>query len=417
VLVNILGPIGNHLLAIVTVLVTFIFLYFFWLDRGLRRRLSRKYKDSIFETQSQIFLKASQHLIQGSRDLAIKEFLQAIGINKEAIETHFALGRLFRSNGEIDKAIGIHRALVAKEGASDSDRILALKELAVDFDKGGFLDEAIETYKDVLKFSPDDGEVLENLCRLFEDIEDWDQAYIYRLNLSKSSLSQNNQAETISHILVQKAQQELGKGNLQISWEILEDAFSYAPSLSAKFLKLTLFLHYKNLEGAKQLLQDILLEYPDYSCFIFSSLLTDKKTPQIGEIEITLLKDFFLSLSFKELDRLPAIILTRVEILLERKNYQKIKEILTKYFSFVSSSPSSSEKNLSQIEENLKIELIKALINLGEKSAALETTLKLFEGWRRISSHYYCAHCGFESEQIFWRCPQCYKWETIKVRF
>jgi lipopolysaccharide biosynthesis regulator YciM len=82
-------------------------------------------------------------------------------------------------------------------------RVQALKELGVDFDKGGFVDKAIETYKDVLKVNRDQYEVIQALCRIYEDIEDWDQAYNYRIMLSK--VGHENQAETISHILVQKA--------------------------------------------------------------------------------------------------------------------------------------------------------------------------------------------------------------------
>lgn len=74
--------------------------------------------------------------------------------------------------------------------------------MAWSFDKGGFVDKAIETYKDVLKINRDQFEVLHSLCRIYEDIEDWDQAYNYLSCFQK--LANQNQAETISHILVQK---------------------------------------------------------------------------------------------------------------------------------------------------------------------------------------------------------------------
>ena len=48
-----------------------------------------------FEAQSKIFLNATQYLISGNKDLAIKEFLNAVNLNRETIETYFALGGLF----------------------------------------------------------------------------------------------------------------------------------------------------------------------------------------------------------------------------------------------------------------------------------------------------------------------------------
>ena len=83
--------------------------------------------------------------------MRLKNFLNAVDINRETIETYFALGGLFRSNGEIEKAISIHRSLIARENISESTRLRSLKELAIDFDKGGFIDKAIDTYKDVFK--------------------------------------------------------------------------------------------------------------------------------------------------------------------------------------------------------------------------------------------------------------------------
>ena len=84
-------------------------------------------------------------------------------LNRETIETYFALGRLFRSNGEIERAIGIHRSLIARDNISEATRLEALKELAIDFDKGGFIDKALETYKDVLKINRDQYEVIQSM--------------------------------------------------------------------------------------------------------------------------------------------------------------------------------------------------------------------------------------------------------------
>jgi lipopolysaccharide biosynthesis regulator YciM len=126
-------------------------IYHYVIEREHGVKLSKKYRNSIFEAQSKIFLNATQFLISGNKDLPIKEFLNAVDLNRETIDTYFALGGLFRSNGEIDKAISIHRSLIARENINESTSLRALKELAVDFDKGGFINKAIETYKDVLK--------------------------------------------------------------------------------------------------------------------------------------------------------------------------------------------------------------------------------------------------------------------------
>jgi lipopolysaccharide biosynthesis regulator YciM len=114
----------DHLLATVAVGLTLVLIYHYLTERDVGIKLSKKYRNSIFETQSKVFLNATQYLISGNRDLAIKEFLSAVDINRETIETYFALGGLFRSNGEIEKAISIHRSLIARENISESPLIL-----------------------------------------------------------------------------------------------------------------------------------------------------------------------------------------------------------------------------------------------------------------------------------------------------
>ena len=185
----------NHLLAIFAIAITLVLLFQYLWERGNGVKLSKRYRHSIYEAQSKIFLNATQYLISGNKDLAIKEFLNAVDLNRETIDTYFALGGLFRSNGEIEKAISIHRSLIMRDNITENTRIHALKELAIDFDKGGFIGKAIETYRDVLKINRDQLEAISALCTIYEDIEDWDLAYKYRIMLSK--VGPDNQSETI----------------------------------------------------------------------------------------------------------------------------------------------------------------------------------------------------------------------------
>jgi lipopolysaccharide biosynthesis regulator YciM len=160
--------IKGNLLTVVAIAITAVLIYHYVIEKDRGVKLSKKYRHSIFEAQSRIFLNATQYLISGNKDLAIKEFLNAVDLNRETIDTYFALGGLFRSNGEIEKAISIHRSLIARDNISESTRLTALKELAVDFDKGGFVDKAIETYKHVLKINRDQDEVIQSLCRILD---------------------------------------------------------------------------------------------------------------------------------------------------------------------------------------------------------------------------------------------------------
>lgn len=398
----------EHMLATVAVGLTLVLIYHYLTERDTGVKLSKRYRNSIFEAQSKVFLNATQYLISGNKDLAIKEFLNAVDINRETIDTYFALGGLFRSNGEIEKAISIHRSLIARENISESDRLRSLKELAVDFDKGGFVDKAIETYKDVLKINRDQYEVIQSLCRIFEDVEDWDQAYNYRIMLSK--VGHENQAETISHILVQKAKTLFEKGEFARCNEDLEDAFRFAPSVSAKILRLRLHLTTGNLEQAKELLIELLKEHPMYTSFIFESLSEgfrgDDETKKSYQTRFDLLKEFFLEMEDDELSQSQSVVLTKVRLLKQAGKSGQAYDLMK---SFVTNSENHSEV--------IKSEYIKLLIDLGKHEEVVNQVQGLLDNFHQSLTKHFCKNCGYNSDEIFWRCPQCHEWETIQFRW
>ncbi len=60
----------DHLLAIVAVGITIVLIYHYLIERDTGIKLSKRYRNSIYEAQSKIFLNATQYLISGNKDLA-----------------------------------------------------------------------------------------------------------------------------------------------------------------------------------------------------------------------------------------------------------------------------------------------------------------------------------------------------------
>jgi len=396
----------DNLLAVVAVTLTIVLIYHYLIEKDTVTKLSKRYRNSIFEAQSRIFLNATQYLISGNKDQAIKEFLSAVDINRETIETYFALGGLFRSNGEIEKAISIHRSLIARENINESTRLRALKELAIDFDKGGFVDKAIETYKDVLRINRDQYEVIQALCRIYEDTGDCDQAYNYRIMLSK--VAHENQAETVSHILVQKAKTCFDQGDLGRCHEDLDDAFRFAPSVSANILRIRLLLVEDKMDQAQIQLFELIKEHPMYTSFIFESL-SEKVRPEI-EVEykakLETLRGYFINIEDVELMSSPSVVLTNVRLLKESGESDRAAKLMRDWM-----------ENHPQSSEVMKAELIKLLIDLGLKDEALMHTTQLLNNLNQSVTKHFCSQCGYNSDAIFWRCPQCHEWETIQFRW
>ncbi|MCP4284704.1 MAG: lipopolysaccharide assembly protein LapB, partial [Gammaproteobacteria bacterium] len=71
---------------------------------------------------SEHYAKGLNYLLADDSDNAIKIFTDLIEVNKGTIEIHIALGNLFRSKGEVDRAIKVHQNLLARPNLTRKQR-------------------------------------------------------------------------------------------------------------------------------------------------------------------------------------------------------------------------------------------------------------------------------------------------------
>ena len=76
------------------------------LTRSSIARLSQKLRHDYFL--------GIHHLITDQPDKAVDVFIKLLEVDSETIETHLALGSLFRRRGEVERAIRIHQNLIAR---------------------------------------------------------------------------------------------------------------------------------------------------------------------------------------------------------------------------------------------------------------------------------------------------------------
>jgi lipopolysaccharide biosynthesis regulator YciM len=104
-------------------------------------------------------------------DLAAAEQLlgDAVRHDSNEIDGYLALARIFRSRGEIGRAIHLHQNLLLRRDLSSDARFAALLGLAEDFREGGFLRRAIAAYEEVLVRAPRDARALRAVVKLLVD--------------------------------------------------------------------------------------------------------------------------------------------------------------------------------------------------------------------------------------------------------
>ncbi len=97
------------------------------------------------------YFQGLNYLLNEQPDKAIQVFLELAEVNQDTVETHMALGSLFRRRGEVDRAIRFHQNIIAKPGLEPEQRTQALLELGEDYMKAGLLDRAERLFAELIE--------------------------------------------------------------------------------------------------------------------------------------------------------------------------------------------------------------------------------------------------------------------------
>jgi lipopolysaccharide biosynthesis regulator YciM len=127
------------------------------------------------------YLTGLDYLVTEQPDRALDLFLRLMEANADTIETHFALGSLYRRRGEVERAIRIHQNLLEREGLAHEHREQALLALAQDYLRAGLLDRAEGLLTQVAEAPRLRASALDALRGVYERQHEWSQALeVYR---------------------------------------------------------------------------------------------------------------------------------------------------------------------------------------------------------------------------------------------
>lgn len=122
------------------------------------------------------YVRGLRFLLREQPDRALEAFTTPGELDEDSIETHFALGQMFRKRGEVERAIRVHRDLIDRPNLRRERREQAQFALAEDYLGAGLFDRA-EALLAELRSSPRQGtEALRRLIRLAELTHEWERA-------------------------------------------------------------------------------------------------------------------------------------------------------------------------------------------------------------------------------------------------
>ncbi len=111
----------------------------------LAHRLRRR------QEQARAYLKGVRSMISDDPDAAIEALSDAARLSSpEAVETYMALGDLFKREGDVPRAIRLHRNMLHRPGLPASRRAEVERELADDHRRAGMLEDAAVAYRKLM---------------------------------------------------------------------------------------------------------------------------------------------------------------------------------------------------------------------------------------------------------------------------
>jgi lipopolysaccharide biosynthesis regulator YciM len=373
-------------LAALAVIVVLLFMTF-----GRNRNSSSHRRH--FSTE---YFKGLNYLLNDEQDKALDIFVKLAENDWETIDTHFALGKIFRKNGEIDKAIKIHQGLIARPSLPEKYRNRVLLELGYDYLGAGWFDRAEGLFKEVLIHDPKSEKALQNLILIYQQEKDWHKAID-----TAESLYGDNPAKVgpmISQYYCELADIATAKGDLSLADHYANHALRYdAASVRASIILADMAMTAGDYKKAKVLLKQIEKQDAEFLPMVMDKLVECHHLQDETEDLLEYLDELDSRQSSVPLLESHASVIER---------YKGQDEAIGYVMAKLEKNPSLGAMN--QLLSYKKTESDKDVYTM---MLGLKTAVNVM---KREQSAYQCKQCGFKSNTLYWLCPSCHNWASVK---
>lgn len=335
-------------------------------------------------------------LLDEQPDKAVDIFIKMLEVDSDTVETHLALGSLFRRRGEVDRAIRIHQNLIARPHLSKQQRISSLIALGQDYMRAGVLDRAERVFLEVVEQGEDTELSLKYLLDIYQQEKEWDKAVQIARKLTSTQFLDMH--VNIAHYYCELAMQAHHDKDNETARGYLRKALAFDPKCArASLLHGDIEMQEGRYRAAIRFYKNVKQQNPDY---LSETLLPlEKCYEKIGnEPELVA----YLRECLREYMRISVVLVLARKI----QQLEGIQSAITFIAESLTKHP--SVRGLKKlIELQLQTVDAKGRENLKILEDLMETMLENKPVYR-------CTNCGFNGKQLHWICPRCRHWSTVK---
>ncbi|MFN3235262.1 MAG: lipopolysaccharide assembly protein LapB [Gammaproteobacteria bacterium] len=365
---------------------------------GFYYYLSKKSKRSTksYNRLHKGYLVGLNFLLNEEPDKAVDIFIKMLEVDSDTVETHLALGKLFRRRGEVDRATRIHQNLIARPNLENEYRVQALIELGQDYLSAGVLDRAERVFQEVITIDENSEPALFALLDIYQQEKEWHKAMTIAKKINWT-LGRNMQ-NVVAHHHCQLAELALEKNDDDACLQHLRQAVATDKKcVRANLLLAKYYLRTGQYKTAIKHLKKIKDQTPEFLPEVIGPLSEcyEKMGNESGFVE-------YLENCLHEYPQTPLYLFLFERLQAVRKtsvSKEMVKGHILKH-------PSVNGLSL----------YVKLFLNeVGEQTKnSLAVIQTLLEELNSQNARYRCMHCGFPSKSLNWQCPSCREWGVVK---
>jgi lipopolysaccharide biosynthesis regulator YciM len=341
------------------------------------------------------YLEGLNFLLNEQPDEALGVFVRMVDVDSETIDTHFALGSLFRKRGEVHRAISIHQNIIDRSDLPQSDRDRAMMALAEDYLKAGILDRAEAILGRLSERTNYRQAALEGLVGIYEQERDWEKAIETRDQLAIATPS-GGSASIVAHYFCELAEEAVTQGN---------------EAQQREYLRRARAADHNCIRGAL-LRADKAVQEDDHRLAARLYIKVMQTDSAFVPMVLKPLRACYVSMDDeKELEKLLSRLVSELPELRPGIAYAAILDggfndmvTMSCIEDFIAQNP-------------ILLDLMEILTPAATHEDARKNIQRVSYALKKLAGRgpsYLCENCGFTGSVLEWRCPTCKQWDTTR---
>jgi lipopolysaccharide biosynthesis regulator YciM len=345
---------------------------------------------------SNTYFRGLNYLLNEQPDKAIEIFLQIAEVDKDTVETQFAIGHLFRRRGEVDRAIRLHQSLVARHGLSEEQKTRAVLALGEDYMRAGLLDRAETLFTDLVGMGVLAPQALRQLISIYQAERDWPKAIEHAEKLE--SVSGEAMGRTVAHFRCELAEKARLENDLEQARKEIALAYEAdSHSVRAGVIEGRLELAEGNDAAAIRAFERVARNDIEFLPEILAPLLACYERLR----EPARARGFLQEM----IEHYPGVspVLALAQLIQRDEGIDEAQAFLAR-----------------QLQQRPSIRGEAALIDLSlsnpndDPGERLRSLKQITDALVVRTASYRCQRCGFGTRAHHWHCPSCKSWGSIK---